>query len=94
MACEGALLADAVVRGKSTANYTRGQADALRVQASNLADALATRPALASIEKKVRAKARQASALSSSLERLRDHPSDARAAATTERRLRRLGGCP
>ena len=52
VACEGALLARNVAEGKTTANYTREQAEELEIQASNLADALARRHALSSIEQK------------------------------------------
>ena len=60
VACEGALLAHDVAEGKTTRNYTREQAEELEIQSSNLADALAKRPALPSIEQKVRAKAKDA----------------------------------
>ncbi len=93
MACEGALLAHEVVGGKATANFVRGQAEALRVQSSNLADALATRPALAAIERKVRTKAKDSAELSAQLRRIRDHPSDRRVAASVQQRLKRLGDC-
>jgi len=73
---------------------TREQAEELAIQASNLADALAKRPALASIEQRVRAKARQAASVSATLHRLQDNPSDRDVAATVERQLARLGGCP
>jgi hypothetical protein len=45
IACEGALLADQVVDGKTTTNFTREQAEELAIQSANLADALARRPA-------------------------------------------------
>jgi RecA/RadA recombinase len=94
VACEGALLARNVAEGKTTSNYTREQAEELGIQASNMADALAKRPALASIEQKVRAKAKVAAELAAVLQRLQDNPSDRDVAATVERRLTRLGGCP
>ena len=94
IACEGALLAHDVAEGKTTSNYTREQAEELGIQSSNLADALAKRPALSSIERKVRAKAKDAAALAAVLQRLQDHPSDRDVAATVERRLTRLGDCP
>jgi hypothetical protein len=93
IACEGALLAHDVVQGKTTSNYTREQAEELKIQASNLADALAERNALASIERKVRAKAREAAKLSTILGRLQGHPSEHGVAATVETQLRKLGGC-
>ena len=94
VACEGALLAHNVAAGKTTANYTREQAEELEIQSSNLADALAKRPALSSIEQKVRAKAKDAAKLAAVLQRLRDSPSDRDLAARVERRLTRLGDCP
>ena len=93
IACEGALLAHDVAHGKTTAYYVREQAEELQIQASNLADALARRHALASIERKVRAKAREASRLAATLQRLHDHPSDRQVAAAVERQLQKLGGC-
>jgi len=93
MACEGALLAHDVTQGKTTSYYAREQAEELRIQSSNLADALARRPALASIKQKIRAKAKEASQLSAILQRLHDHPGDRRVAATLEQQLKKLGGC-
>jgi hypothetical protein len=93
MACEGALLAHDVAAGKTTAYYTREQAEELGIQSSNLAHALATRHALASIEQKVRAKAKDAARLSAILWRLHDHPSDHVEAASVEADLKKLGGC-
>jgi hypothetical protein len=94
IACEGALLAHNAARGRTTANYTREQAEELAIQSSNLADALAKRPALASIERRVRAKARQAATVSGTLHRLQRHPSEREVAATVEPQLAKLGGCP
>jgi hypothetical protein len=94
IACEGALLAHDVAQGKTTANYTREQAEELKIQSSNLADALAKRHALPSIEKRVRAKAKEASGLAATLGRLQDHPSDREVAMMVERQLTKLGGCP
>ena len=93
IACEGALLAHDTARGKTTANFTREQAEELRIQSSNLADALSRRDAVRSIERKVRAKAEDASWLAAVLQRLQDSPSDRAAAASVEEQLRRLGGC-
>jgi hypothetical protein len=93
MACEGALLAHDVAQGKTTVYFAREQAEALRIQASDLADALARRKALVSIERKVRAESRDAAKLSATLQRLRDHPSDRRVAASVEQQLKKLGGC-
>jgi HrpJ-like domain len=93
MACEGALLAHDVAEGKTTVYFAREQAEELRIQSSNLADALAKRKALASIERKVRAKSRDAAKLSAALQRLRDHPSNRGVAASVEQQLKKLGGC-
>jgi len=93
MACEGALLAHDVARGKTTVYFVREQAEALRIQSSNLANALAKRKALASIEQQVRAKSKDAAKLSVTLQRLRDHPSDRGVAASVEQQLKKLGGC-
>lgn len=93
MACEGALLAHDVAHRKTTAFFAREQAEELRIQSSNLADALGRRKALRSIERKVRAKSREAARLSETLQRLHDHPSDRGVAASVERQLKKLGGC-
>jgi hypothetical protein len=93
MACEGALLAHDVVQGKTTVYFVREQAEALRIQSSNLANALAKRKALASIEQRARAKSKDAAKLSTTLQRLRDHPSDRGVAASVEQQLKKLGGC-
>ena len=94
IACEGALLAHEVGQGKTTSNYTREQAEELEIQSSNLADALAKRPALPSIEQRVRAKARDAGKLATTLRRLRDHPSDRDVATSVDKQLAKLGSCP
>jgi hypothetical protein len=93
MACEGALLAQDVVEGKTTAYYAREQAEELQIQSSNLADALAHRDTLAAIERRVRAKAREAAKLSAILQRMHDHPSDRPSARAVEAELKKLGGC-
>jgi hypothetical protein len=94
IACEGALLAHEVARGNTTGNYTREQAEELEIQSSNLADALEKRPALPSIQQRVRAKARDAAKLATMLRRLGDHPSDRDVAESVERQLAKLGSCP
>jgi len=93
MACEGALLGHDIAQGKTTVYFAREQAEELRIQSSNLADALAKRKALASIEQRVRAKSKDASRLSATLQRLHDHPSDRRVAAAVEQQLKKFGGC-
>jgi hypothetical protein len=93
IACEGALLAHDAAEGKTTSFYAREQAEELRIQSSNLADALSRRHALAAIERKVRAKAKDAARLARILQRLHDHPSKRAVAASVERQLEKLGGC-
>ena len=93
IACEGALLAADVARGRTTSFYAREQAEELGIQSSNLANALAKREALPSIERAVRAKARHAATLTAVLRQLQDHPSDRSVGAVVARRLTRLGGC-
>ena len=93
IACEGALLAQDVAKGKTTTFYAREQAEELRIQSSNLADALARRHALAAIEQKVRAKSKDAARLAAILQQLHDHPSDRRVALGIEAQLKKLGGC-
>jgi hypothetical protein len=94
IACEGALLAHDVSKGASTTMFARVHADALRAQASHLADALSERPTSPGIERRVRAKAKDASAIASVLSRLHHHPSDREVAARAERALKRAGSCP
>jgi hypothetical protein len=93
IACEGALLAGDVARGRTTTYFAREQANVLRLQSSNLADALSKRKTLPSIEQRVRAKARHAAVLAAVLQRLHDHPSDHAVGAEIAHRLRALGGC-
>ena len=93
IACEGALLAHGAGQGKTTRNYTREQAEELEIQSSNLADALAKRPALPSIERRVRAKAKDAAKLATTLQRLQIHPSDRDVADSVEQQLAKLGSC-
>ncbi|MBA3843935.1 MAG: hypothetical protein H0X39_15205 [Actinobacteria bacterium] len=93
MACEGALLAHDIAQGKTTVFFAREQAEELRIQSSNLANALARRKTLPSIEEKVRAKARESARLSAMLQRLHDHPSDRGVATSVEGHLTKLGGC-
>lgn len=94
VSCEGALLAHDVARGRTTRFFARVQAEELQIQASNLADALSKRKALPSIERRVREKAKDASALAATLRRLHDHPTDRDAGAAIARTLERTGNCP
>jgi hypothetical protein len=94
IACEGALLARDVARGRSTTYFAREQAEELRIQSSNFADALSRRKALPSIVRRVREKAKHAAVLAAVLQRLHDHPSDHAVGAAVAIRLKKLGGCP
>jgi hypothetical protein len=94
IACEGALLAHDVARGRSTRFFAREQAEELRIQSSNFADALSRRKALPQIERQVRAKAKRASKLASTLQRLHDHPTERTVGVSVERALEKMGNCP
>ncbi len=90
--CEGWLVARAVARGRVTANFAREQAEELRVQAANLADALGTRPTATGLEQRVRAAGKDAGVLASRLQRLR-HVSSRAAAAELAEQFEQAGGC-
>jgi hypothetical protein len=94
IACEGALLAHDVARGRTTTYYAREQAEELRIQSSNFADALSRRQTVSGIEQKVRAKAKDAARLAATLQRLHDHPADKSVGAEVERALAKAGNCP
>jgi hypothetical protein len=94
ISCEGALLAREVGKGQSTTYFAREQANELRIEAANFADALSRRKTLASIEKRVRAKASHAALVAAQLQRLHDHPSDRAVGAAVANKLARLGSCP
>ena len=93
IACEGALLAGDVARGRTTTYFAREQAEELRIESSNLADALSRRKALPSIERRVREKAKHAAVLAATLQRLHDHPSDRAVGAVVASALKKLGSC-
>ena len=92
IACEGALLAHDVAQGKTTTFFAREQAEELRIQSSNLADALARRQHW-----------RRSSRGCARSERRREARGDPAAAARpsvrssrrlgVEAQLKRLGGC-
>jgi hypothetical protein len=94
IACEGALLAHDVARGRTTTYFAREQAEELHIQSSNFADALSRRKTVAGIEQKVRAKAKDAALLASTLQRLHDHPADKAVGVEVERALAKAGDCP
>jgi hypothetical protein len=93
ISCEGALVANGVARGRTTAFFAREQAEELAIQASNLADALGKRPTSPGLEPRVRRKAKDAARVAGLLWRVHDHPHDKAAAASLERALKRAGGC-
>src|SRR6476469_5173897 len=93
IACEGALVADGVARGRTTVVFARVHSDELSIDASNFADALASRETEPGIEREVRRAARQASHLAAELQRLHDHPDDPAVAAAVGRKLEQAGGC-
>ncbi len=94
IACEGAVVADGVARGRTFVFFAREQAEELRIQASNLADALGRRPTAPGLEARVREKSREAARIAAIIARLHDHPSDRAGGAVVERTLKRLGSCP
>ena len=58
IACEGALVADGVARGRTTVVFARVHSDELRLDASNFADALSSRETEPGIERETRARRR------------------------------------
>ena len=94
IACEGALLAHDVAHGRTTVYFAREQAEELRIQSSNLADALFRRKTVPGIERQVRKKAKDAARLASTLQRLHDHPADQSVGAAVQRTLTKMGSCP
>jgi len=76
LATEGELLANDISKGASTKYYARVHAKELSQAASNLADALATRPIAPGIAPKVHKLSRLAAKVSSQLEQLHLHPTN------------------
>ena len=94
IACEGALVADGVAHDRATVVFARVHSDELRIDASNFADALASRETESGIEHEVRRTARHAARIAGVLRRLHEHPADRVVGAVTERSLEQLaGGC-
>jgi len=87
IACEGALVADGVARGRTWAFYAREQAEELRVQTSNLAHAPAVRKTVPGLDRRVREKSKEASDLVRVLQRLHDHATDRTVGAAVQRQL-------
>ena len=94
IACEGALLAHDVARGRTTSYFAREQAEELHIQSSNFADALSQRKTVPGLEQVVRRKAKDAAHLAATLQRLHDHPADEAVGAAVERALTKMGSCP
>jgi hypothetical protein len=94
IACEGAVVADGIARGRTYVFFAREQAEELMNQAANLADALSKRPTATGLEARVRAKAKHAADLATLLRQLHDHPSDRATGATVEHALDKAGHCP
>jgi hypothetical protein len=93
LACEGALLARDVAKGRSTLYFARVHADELAVRASHFQDALSERPTLEPIRAKVRSEARKAGRIADLLDELHRHPTDARVAERLRPQLGREGDC-
>jgi hypothetical protein len=93
IACEGALLAHDLARGRTTTFFAREQAEELWIQSSNFADALSRRKTVPGIERQVRQKASDAAKLAATLRRLHDHPSDRSGGAEIANALENMGDC-
>jgi hypothetical protein len=93
IACEGALLAHQVNSGRAIHLFTRVQANVLREQASNFADALGSRDTEEGLKARVREKGREATQIADALGELHAHPERRSRAERVERRLRRIGNC-
>jgi hypothetical protein len=93
LACEGALLAHDVARGRSTTFFARVHSGELAQRASNFEDALSERPTLSGIEARVRAEARRAGRIARLLDELHRHPADDEVAAGLRPRLEQVGDC-
>jgi hypothetical protein len=87
LATEGELLANDVSKGASTTTFARVQSDNLRREASNLADALGSRPTAPGIEPKVRDAGKLAAQVAEQLNRLHHHPADRDLANSVQHRL-------
>jgi hypothetical protein len=86
-ATEGQLLAKDVAKGASTKNFARVHAKELSQFASNMADALATRPVSHGIEQKVHKLSRLAARVAARLGQLQLHPTDRSLAKSLEQSL-------
>jgi hypothetical protein len=91
--CEAWLLSDAVARGRTTSQFAGEQAEELGIQAANFADALGQRPTAAGLGRRVREKARDASALARRLRRLQARPADRALGAKLAVQFKHAGKC-
>ena len=82
LAMEGALLANDVSKGASTTSFVRVHAKEMSQAASDMQNAMATRPTSPGITNKVRQLSKLAGKVSAQLERLHLHPSDRSVAAS------------
>jgi hypothetical protein len=87
LATEGGLLANDVAKGSSTKYFARVHAEELSRAASDLSDALATRPTSPGIETDVRKLARLAGKVSRHLQQLHLHPTSRAVARSLEQPL-------
>jgi hypothetical protein len=87
LATEGGLLANDVAKGSSTRYFARVHAEELSRAASDLADALATRPTSPGIETDVRKLSRVAGKVSHHLQQLHLHPTSRAVAGSLEQPL-------
>jgi hypothetical protein len=87
LATEGELLANDMAKGASTKIFARVHAKELSRAASDLQDALATRPTSPGIEVDVRRLSRLAGKVSGQLEQLHLHPTDRELAKSLEQPL-------
>lgn len=93
MACEGMVIAQGVARGRVTATFTREQSAVLRVQSSNLEDALRRRPVANGLEARVRAQADRAGRLAALLQRLHDRAADRATGRELAHTFKKIGMC-
>jgi hypothetical protein len=93
IACEGALVANGVARGRTTVFFAREQAEELWIQAANFADAFTHRRVTPGNERATRAAAAKATRLVHLLLRLHAHPSDRALGRGVEQALTRVGSC-
>jgi hypothetical protein len=94
IACEGALVAHGIARDRTWTFYAREQAEELRIQSANLADAFARRPVAAGLDAATRKARERAASLARMLDYLNRHPTDDAGARDVETFLKKNGNCP